>query len=107
MKLLDLIVETLENKKAQNITVIDFENTSPICDFFVICEAPSLRQINAIYQETAKKIVDMGFEIKHQPTTPDATWLIIDALDIVVHIFQSEERSHYNLEKLYMEYIRD
>ena len=107
MNLLTLITDTLEDKKAQNITVIDFKNTSPICDYFVICDAQSTRQMNAIFQDVEKAIIEAGFEVNHQTNAPETKWLIIDAVDVVVHIFQSEERSHYDLEKLYKEYVRE
>lgn len=107
MNLLKLIKDTLEDKKARDITVIDFKNTSPVCDFFVICDAQSTRQMNAIFQDVEKTVVEAGFEVNHQKNTPDSKWLIIDAVDVVVHIFQSDERAHYDLEKLYKEFVRD
>ena len=107
MKLLEIIQSTMENMKAQDVTVVDFKNTSPICDYFVICDAQSLRQVKAIADAVEKAVVDAGYEIKHQGNTPDATWVVVDALDVVAHIFTTDERSHYDLDKLYKEFIRE
>lgn len=107
MKLLDLIVETMGNMKAQDIVVADFKNTSPIADAFVICDAQSLRQVKAISDAVEKAVVDHGFEVKPQGNSADATWIVIDAIDVVAHIFTTEERAHYDLEKLYKEFIRE
>lgn len=107
MNLLDLIKDTMENMKAQNITVADFKNTSPIADAFVICDAQSLRQVKAIAEAVEKAVTDNGFEIKHQTNASDATWVVIDAIDVVAHVFTTDERSHYDLDKLYKEFIRE
>jgi len=107
MSLLELIVSGLEDKKANDITVIDFENRSSLCDAFVVCDAQSLRQVNAIAQDLENMIQKAGFEIKPQKNTPESQWVVIDAVDVVVHIFQTEERHRYHLEKLYQEFIRD
>lgn len=107
MNLLDLIVETMEDFKANDIAVVDFENTSPLCDAFVICDAQSTRQVKAIADGIEKKLVENGFEIKPQGNSNRDTWFVIDALDVVAHIFTTEERAHYDLDKLYKEFIRE
>lgn len=107
MNLLDLIKETMEDFKANDITVVDFKNTSPLCDAFVICDAQSLTQVKAIAQAVERKVVDAGFDVKPQGNTPESNWLIVDALDVIAHIFTSEERDHYDLDKLYKEFIRE
>lgn len=107
MTLLDVIVESLEDKKAQDIKVVDFKNTSPICDYFVICDAPSTRQVNAIYHDVEKAILNAGYDILPQKGQSDSKWIVVDAHDVIVHIFQSDERAYYNMEKLYTGYVRD
>ncbi len=107
MNLQNLIKETMEDMKAHDIVVADFKNTSPIADAFIICDAQSLRQVKAIADAVEKAVVDNGFKVKPQGNTSDATWIVIDAIDVVAHIFTTEERSHYNLDKLYKEFIRE
>ncbi len=105
MNLLELIVTTLDAKKANNIVTVDFKNENPLFDYFVIADAPSLRQINALTDDVIEAIEKAGFPLKPVVRENDSTWILIDAIDVVVHIFLSEEREHYSLEKLYQEYI--
>jgi ribosome-associated protein len=105
MELKDLVVKTMEDKKGLNVAVIDFKNTSPLTDYVVICDAPSMRQVSAIADDVEKAIIEAGFEIRYPVKRSDSGWILIDAGDVIAHIFQSEERSHYNLEKLYKDYI--
>lgn len=107
MSLLQLITEALEDKKANNITVVDFKNENPLCDYFVICDAQSSTQINALADAVEKAVVTSGNPLKEQERQKGSDWILIDALDVVVHIFSTETRQHYNLEKLYQDYLED
>ncbi|MEG0328641.1 MAG: ribosome silencing factor [Erysipelothrix sp.] len=104
-KLLNLVTETLDNKKANDIVVVDFKRENSLCDFFVIADAPSLRQINAIADDVIEALEKEGYAVKHVERERESTWILIDASDVVVHLFLTEERTHYNLEKLYQGYI--
>lgn len=105
--LLEIITTTLDSKKANDIVVADFKNENPLCDAFVICDAPSLRQVRALADDVEDAIVKAGFSVKEQERQNDSTWVLIDAVDVVVHIFMTEDRAHYNLEKLYQDYINE
>ena len=105
MELLDVITQTLDAKKANDIKVVNFRNENPLCDYFVICDAPSLRQVNALAMDVEDAIYKAGFKIKDQEHQKDSTWVLLDAIDVVVHIFETEDRKHYNLEKLYQDYL--
>ncbi len=107
MKLIERIQESMDDLKAQNITVVDFKNTSPLYDAFVICDAQSTTQVKAIKTRIENDLAEEGYEIHHQASTPNSEWLIVDALDVVAHIFTTEERKHYDLDKLYQEFIRE
>lgn len=106
MSLLSIIISVMEEKKGNDIKVIDFKNTNSLCDAFVICDAPSLRQVQAIAEAISEKLEESGYEIKNPERNPQTGWILIDAKDVVVHVFQTEQRAHYNLEKLYKEYLR-
>lgn len=102
-ELLALIIEGIENVKGENITLLDLrdiDNTPT--DYFVICDGNSNTQVNAIsgsIQRTVSK------ELKDKPWhvegTETANWVLMDYINIVVHIFQKETRSFYNLEDLW------
>lgn len=101
----NLIVKTLEEKKGRDIIVIDFRNESSLCDAFIICDAPSIRQINALCDDVIEALEKEAYPIKNVERSAESTWILIDAIDVVVHIFQSDERSRYDLESLYRDYL--
>jgi len=98
--MLELIIKTLNDKKGENIVVIDVSKSSPICDYFVLCSATNDRQMislaNAIDEELSKN----NYNIK-KIDGKGSKWVIVDASSIIIHIFAKEERENYNLEKLW------
>ena len=105
MTQLEIILKTLDEKKANNIVTVDFKNENPMYGYFVVADAPSFRQVKALAEDVAYHLEQAGYSIKHMDLEKDSPWVLIDAHDVVVHIFMSEERSRYNLEKLYAEYV--
>ena len=98
-KTLTNIVKGIENVKGENISIIDFteiENT--ICKYFVICDCQSNTQVNAI-SSSIKRVVSKN--IKEKPL--NINWVLLDYVDIVVHIFKKEFREIYDLEELWGE----
>ena len=107
MSLLQTIVSALEDKKANDIKVIDFRNENPLCDYFVVCDAQSSIQVNALADAVEKAVLESGHALKEQERQKGSDWILIDALDVVVHVFNTDARQHYNLEKLYQDYLND
>lgn len=105
--LLEVITTSLDDKKAQDIRVVDFRNENPLCDYFVIADAPSMRQIHALSDDVIDQVEKEGYKIKHIERQNDSSWILVDAYDVVVHIFLSEERGRYSLEKLYQDYLHE
>jgi len=87
-------------KKALDITIMDVRNLSDSIDFFVICSADSDRQVKAISDAVFDGLADEGEKPKHVERK-DLTWVVMDYIDVVVHIFLKEKRAFYNLEKLW------
>jgi ribosome-associated protein len=102
-KLLESIIEGVAEKKGDRILTMKFDKTgSSICDYFVICEADSSRQTDAIadsVEEFARKL--SGEKALHTEGRENAEWILVDFGDIVVHIFQRPFRKIYNLEGLW------
>jgi ribosome-associated protein len=102
-KLLDSIIEGIFEKKGEHVVTLKFDKTaSAICDYFVICEADSTRQTEAIadsVEEFARK--QAGEKVLHFEGRTNGEWILVDFGDIVVHIFQRESRKIYNLEGLW------
>ncbi|MDN3707826.1 ribosome silencing factor [Myroides ceti] len=102
-ELLALIIEGIDNVKGENIAILDLreiENT--VCDYFVICDGNSNTQVNAISGSIQKTV---SKELKDKPWhvegTEQANWVLMDYVNIVVHIFQKETREYYNIEDLW------
>jgi len=101
--LLALIIEGIENVKGENITVLDLrEIDNTACDYFVICDGNSNTQVAAILG-SIQRTVSKNLQDKpwHVEGVEQATWILMDYINIVVHIFQKETRKFYNIEDLW------
>jgi ribosome-associated protein len=103
--LLELIEKTLDDGKADNVVVIDLNGKSNIADTMVIASGRTQRQVTAL-AERLREAIDQrpGQAGKPGPSIeglPAADWVLIDAGDVIVHIFRPEVRSYYNLEKMW------
>ncbi len=102
-QLVDTIVEGIQEKKGTNIAILDMrEIDSSICQFFIICDGDSNTHVDAIGNSVEdyvrKKINDKPFHIEGKE---NAEWILVDYVDVVVHIFQKPIRNFYNLEGLW------
>ena len=102
-QLISLIVKGIEEVKGENINIIDLraiDNT--VCDYFVICDGSSNTQVNAI-AGSIQKIVSKALKDKpwHVEGENNATWILMDYIHVVVHVFQKETREFYDIENLW------
>lgn len=102
-QLIAVILEGIEDVKGQNINILDLrkiENT--VCDYFIICEGTSNTQVNAIVNSIQKKV---SKEIKDKPWhiegSENAEWVLMDYINVVVHVFQKHIREYYDIESLW------
>jgi ribosome-associated protein len=105
--LLNIIIESIKEKKGREIVSINLEKTgSSVCDYFVICNADSVTQVGAIAESVERKVKE-GFRIHadHIEGVQNAQWVLIDYANIVVHIFLTEYRTFYALEDLWADGI--
>lgn len=100
-KIVEIAVKAADAKRAEEIVVLDVHEVSLLADYFMICHATSERQINAIVEEIIEKEEAEKIEVKRVEGKDSAKWILIDLGDVIVHVFQTEERSFYNLEKLW------
>lgn len=91
----------LEEKKAEDIIIIDVREKTPLNDYHVICSASNQRKMAAIKEEVEKQIEHAGGKLHHIEGTPESGWILVDAFDIIVHIFSLEERDRIRLEDLF------
>ena len=99
--LLDLVLGHLDDDQAQEVVTIDLEGKSSIADFMVIASGRSTRQVAAIAQKLAEKVKQAGHGPVKLEGLPAADWVVLDAGDVVVHLFRPEVRSFYNLERMW------
>lgn len=91
----------MRDDKCEEIVVMDLRGISPICDFFVIANGTSDRQMRAV----ADHIKEMGKERGEKPYGvsgyDESTWIVVDYVDVVIHLFDGEQRAFYDLESLW------
>jgi ribosome-associated protein len=90
-----------DDKKAEDITILDLRNITTLTDSFVICSVTNNRQARAIAQEIEEKLAKLGLRLDHIEGYPDSNWILMDYTDLVVHIFTREIREYYDLEHLW------
>jgi len=100
-KLADKIVVAAEDKKANNVQVLDVEGISMVTDSFVICSANSNTQVKAIADNIEKELAKDGIKMLHKEGYRDGRWILMDYGTCITHIFVEEEREFYNLERLW------
>ena len=93
----------MPEKKAENITVVDLRHIdNAVCDFFVISNANSNTQVNAIADSVQKETLEtLGDKAWHKEGTETSEWVLMDYVNVVVHIFQTPVRDFYALEELW------
>lgn len=101
--LLRLIESTLDDGKAEEIAVIDLENKSTLADYMVIASGRSQRQVAALADRLLDVLRDAGYRHLSVEGLQHGEWVLVDAGDVIVHLFRPEQRAHYNLEKMWGE----
>ncbi|MCX7877601.1 MAG: ribosome silencing factor [Ignavibacteria bacterium] len=88
-------------KKADDVKVLDLRGITTITDFFVICSAYSDPQVKAVSEAIINGAKELGEKVWHKEGLSQKTWVLLDFVDVVVHIFHPETRNFYKLEKLW------
>lgn len=88
---------------AEDIIILDMRALSEVTDYFVICTGSSDRQMRTVADDIAKFGKQNGFAAWHVEGKESADWILVDFVDVVVHVFDSQHRKHYDLELLWGE----
>ena len=101
--LAEMIIKGIQEKKGKDIVCLDLRNIeNSVSDFFVICEGSSTTQLEAIARSIEETVINgAGEKPWHSEGKENAQWILIDYVSVVVHVFQNEVRSFYNLEGLW------
>lgn len=100
---LHLVIHALEDKKAQDIMILDLRGLTIIADYFVIATGSSAVNIRAIVDGILDDARKVDIKSIRPEGMSDATWVLIDLADVVVHVFDAEHRSFYQLERLWID----
>jgi ribosome-associated protein len=95
------ISELIFTKKGFNVVTIDLSKLVSFTDYFVICSADSDTQVKAISDQVDKTLSDEGVKCWHKEGLKALSWVLMDYVDVVVHVFKKDAREFYNLEKLW------
>jgi len=97
----DLILSRLDDDKAQDVVYIDLKGKSPVADGLIVASGRSGRHVGAMADHLLRALKDAGYGKCRVEGMPSADWVLIDAGDVIVHLFRPEVRSFYNIEKIW------
>ena len=101
----DNIEKILDSNKAQNITTIDLKNKSYIADYMIVASGTSSRHLQSLSEILVSELKKLGLNNCRMEGKDSSDWKLVDANDVIVHIFHPEKREFYNLEKMWSEEI--
>ena len=104
---LDIILAQLDDAKAQQVVTIPLDDKTAVADAMVVASGGSTRHVGAIADQLVQKLKEKGYRDLRIEGMPQCDWVLVDAGDVVVHIFRPEVRSFYNLEKLWSAHAPD
>ena len=96
-----LAYEALSDKKAEDIKIINIEGVSVLADYFIIATGTNRNQVQAMADNVAEELYKAGNEAKQTEGYRSANWVLMDYGDIIVHVFDSENRLFYDLERIW------
>ncbi len=95
------VVEALEDKKAEEITVIDIKGVSTIADYFIIANGTNSNQLLAMKDAVDEAMYKENIHVKQVEGNNNSTWILMDYQDIIIHLFSKEDRLFYDLERIW------
>ena len=100
-KMAAMAVDALEDRKGEDVRVIDISSISTLGDFFIIAAGNNRNQVQALADSVQEKLGRAGFMTKNVEGYDAANWILLDFGDIIVHVFNSEMRVLYDLERIW------
>ena len=100
-KMIDVVLQSLEDAKAEQTVAIDIAGKSSLADHMVVTTGRSNRHVSAVADQVVKALRDNGFGKPRIEGLPHADWVLVDGGDVIVHIFRPEVREFYNIEKMW------
>ena len=100
-EMVKVMVAALQDKKAEDIRIIDISNVSVIADYFVIANGNNPNQIQAMVDNVEEQMYKSGFDDPKVEGYNSASWILLDYHDVILHVFSEEERAFYNIERIW------
>ena len=100
-KMAKLAYEALDEKKGEDIKIIDISNISVLADYFIIANGSNESQVRALVDNVEDKLAKEGFELKQTEGQGLGNWVLMDFGSIIVHVFDKENRLFYDLERIW------
>ena len=100
-----IVINTLDINKAQDIVSIDLKDKSSMADFMIIASGTSSRHIQSLSEQVLEKLKNNGVNDSRIEGKDSCEWKLVDGIDLIVHIFHPEKRKFYELEKMWSELI--
>ena len=100
-KMVKLAYEALDEKKGEDIQVIEIKDISVIADYFIIANGANSQQVDALVDSVKDKLGRSGYEPLRVEGVRSASWILMDYGDLIVHVFSKEDRLFYNLERIW------
>lgn len=100
-KMAKLAYEALADKKAEGIKIIDIHEVSVLADYFIIASGTNRNQVQAMADNVEEELHKAGFSLKQTEGYNTANWILMDFGDLIVHMFDSENRLFYDLERIW------
>ncbi|WP_246940548.1 ribosome silencing factor [Bacillus pinisoli] len=99
--LLLIAARAADDKKAENIVALNMKGISLVADYFLICHGNSDKQVQAIAREMKEKAEENHIQVRRMEGFDEAKWILVDLGDVIAHVFHKDERTYYNLERLW------
>lgn len=95
------IVDILSDRQAEDVVMLDIRRVTDFTDYFVIATAQNARHLNALNDTLDHDLKAVGVEAANVEGEADSGWILVDFVDVIVHLFTPEDRAYYNLEGLW------
>lgn len=102
-EILTIAVKAIDSKRGENIRIIKIDELTVIADYFIIANGSSTTQVKALADEVEFKLSEAGLEPRRTEGYQGANWIVLDYIDVVIHIFHKETRDFYDLERLWQD----
>ena len=101
----EIVINTLDLNKAQDVVTIDLKDKSSMADYMIIASGTSSRHIQSLSEQVLEKLKNNGVKDSKIEGKESGEWKLVDGIDLIVHIFHPEKRKFYDLEKMWSELI--